>query len=249
MKKIDFKKILTTSMFAVTSFMLFGVNVPTIVKVQKEPVKILKDLTDAQKDAVAWADVAAGLTSAETGPASLLIAAATSMYVYKAYVAENGKLIASGGFNPKSNPITSNNYGEIHNQICLTYYNLNINTINFADVVSAGILAKPDLKSEFNSLSEQVFNEKVNWAKAQDLSTTQKQLDLILSIITLNQNDIITVRSSLEQIQNSSTITEHTNSVNAFIGLIPTFDTQESNKVKLTNAFEILKHSYILWAQ
>jgi len=82
--------------------------------------------------------------------------------------------------------------------------------------------------------------------KKKDLSTLSNQLDFFKTYFSFNQNDEVVLFSYLE------TINETDNEVRILkiddlINRIQSFDMNDIQKVDLTNSFQILKHSSILW--
>jgi len=202
-------------------------------------------LTKAQKIAIGWADLAAGAATCETGPASLVIAAAASMFYYQdKHVTEGWNAITT--YNPNNYPSNSVNYGELHNLICEKYIHNSYTTVNYNDIKTVALSVMPDLQSSLDNMTETQFNHLVNLTKNKDLSTPSNQLDFFKTYFSFNQNDEVVLFSHLE------TINETDNEVRILkiddlINRIQSFDMNDIQKVNLTNSFQILKHSSILW--
>jgi hypothetical protein len=202
-------------------------------------------LTKDQELAIGWVDLAAGVASIETGPASLVISAAASMAYYQDKHASEG-WNAKNTYNPNNYPSTTNNPGELHNLICEMYIQNGYTTVNYNDIKTVALNVKPDLESSLNNMSEAQFNYFVNLTKDKDLSTPTNQLDFFKTYFSINQNDEVVLLNYLETINNTDN-EERISKIDDLINRIQSFDLDNTQKINLTNSFQILKHSSILW--
>lgn len=209
--------------------------------------KIMGELTRQQKEAIAWVDVAAGLASASAGPISFLIAAAASMAYYKDKVANDGwRAIAT---EEPTLPSTSNNQGILHNLTCEKYLTDGYDQVTYSKIVITAIQVRPDLADPINSMSEDYFNQKVQQALQENLVSVDDKLNVILNTVPLNGANSDILLQSLHDIDNSITDDERKTNVQSAINMIPSFALNNNDKSVLTNAFEVLQHSYQLWSK
>jgi len=205
------------------------------------------ELTRQQKEAIAWVDVAAGLASAETGPVSFLIAAAASMAYYKDKVANEGwKAVRT---DEPTLPSISTNQGILHNLTCEKYLTDGYDQVTYSKMVMTATQVRPDLTDPIHSISEDYFNQKVQQALQENLISADNKLNVILNTVPLNDANRDTLLQSIVHIQNSITDDEWKTNVQNTTNMIPGFALNNNDKSILTNAFEVLQHSYQLWSQ
>ncbi|WP_418122804.1 hypothetical protein ACNFU2_19870 [Chryseobacterium sp. PTM-20240506] len=147
----------------------------------------MAELTRQQKEAIAWADVVAGLMTAETGFVSLFIAAAASMAYYKDKVANEGwKAIVT---EEPILPSNSNNYGILHNLTCEKYLTDGYDQVTYNEVLITAVKVRPDLAGEIYAIAEDYFQEKVEMAVNKNLISVDDKLNAILDTVPLNAAD------------------------------------------------------------
>lgn len=204
-------------------------------------------LTQQQKEAIAWVDVAAGLASAETGPVSFLIAAAASMAYYKDKVANEGWMAVIT--EEPTLPSTSNNQGVLHNLLCEKYLTDGYDEVKYSETIITAIKVRPDLANAINAIPEDYFHQKVEIAQQVNLSSPDDKMNMIGNTVPVHGADRNLLFQSLVEIENSSSDDEFQDKVQNAIQAIPNFELNDSDKIILTNSFEILRNSYQLWSK
>lgn len=203
-------------------------------------------LTQQQKEAIAWVDVAAGLASAETGPVSFLIAAAASMAYYKDKVANEGwKAVA---VEDPTLPSNSSNQGILHNLVCEKYLTDGYDQVTYHEMVLTAVEVRPDLAAKINAIPEDYFNQKVQTATQLNLTSLDEKMNVIGNAVPLHGADRDILFQSLAEIDNSNSDDDFQAKVQNTIQAIPGFELTDNEKSILTNSFEILKNSYQLWS-
>ncbi|WBV56432.1 hypothetical protein PFY10_19790 [Chryseobacterium daecheongense] len=207
----------------------------------------MAELTRQQKEAIAWADVVAGLMTAETGFVSLFIAAAASMAYYKDKVANEGwKAIVT---EEPILPSNSNNYGILHNLTCEKYLTDGYDQVTYNQILITAVKVRPDLAGEIYAIAEDYFQEKVEMAVHKNLVSVGDKLNAILDTVPLNAADTDKVYQMLTAIDNTINDDDWQANVQNLIQIIPSFNLNDNDKNVLANSFEILKHSYQLWGK
>ncbi|MFP7655316.1 hypothetical protein [Chryseobacterium proteolyticum] len=207
----------------------------------------MAELTRQQKEAIAWADVVAGLMTAETGFVSLFIAAAASMAYYKDKVANEGwKAIVT---EEPILPSNSNNYGILHNLTCEKYLTDGYDQVTYNEVLITAVKVRPDLAGEIYAIAEDYFQEKVEMAVNKNLVSVDDKLNAILDTVPLNTSDTDKIYQLLTVIDNTNNDDDWQTNVQNLIQVVPSFNLNDQDKNVVTNSFEILKHSYRLWSK
>jgi hypothetical protein len=204
-------------------------------------------LTQQQKEAIAWVDLAAGLASAETGPVSFLIAAAASMAYYKDKVANEGWMAVIT--EEPTLPSNSNNQGVLHNLVCEKYLTDGYDQVTYNEVLITAVKVRPDLTDTINAISEDYFHQKVEMTQQLNLSSTDDKMNVIGNTVPVHGADRDLLFQSLVEMENSNSDDEFQNKVQNTIEAIPNFELNDSDKIILTNSFEILRNSYQLWSK
>ncbi|MBO9691031.1 hypothetical protein [Chryseobacterium sp.] len=205
------------------------------------------ELTRQQKEAIAWADVVAGLMTAESGFVSLFIAAAASMAYYKDKVANEGwKTIIT---EEPVLPSNSNNYGILHNLTCEKYLTDGYDQVTYNEILITAVKVRPDLASEIYAIAQDYFQEKVEMAIQKNLVSVDDKVNAILDAVPLKGVDIDKVYQLLTVIDNTDDDDDWQTNVQNLIQLVPSFNLNDNDKNVLINSFEILKNSYQLWSK
>jgi hypothetical protein len=248
MNKIKIIALSALAFVTIASMVFVGCQKPQefIDKTQPTAPNITQaKLTKDQKLAIGWADFFAGVCSIETGPASLAIAAAGSLAYYQdKHLTEGWNAMTT--YNPNNYPSSSNNLGELHNLICEKYIHDGYTTINYNDIKNVTLSVKPDLESSLNNISQTNFQNYLDLVKNRDLTTPTNQINIIKDYFTFNQNDEVVLFSYLKTI-NVTDNEKRILKIDDLINRIQSFNMDKSQKINLTNSFQILKHSSILW--
>ena len=201
-------------------------------------------LTKDQKMAIAWADYFAGLASAALGAISFAIAAAASMAYYQDKHASEGWGIIFPG--PDPIPSTSEDQGILHNLTCEQFIANGFTLVTLSNIIQSASEVRPDLTSELQTITQSYFDEIVNTAQTQPMSTVQEQLDYTISIIPLNSSNQETFIETLNNLQQAEE-NQWVSSIDSLIIQVDSFALTVIEKVGLINSLQILKHSYVLW--
>lgn len=207
----------------------------------------LAELTRKQKEAIAWVDLAAGVASAETGPASFLIAALASMAYYKDKQASEGWPIAAPGPTytyPRS--VGTSTAGELHNAMCTAFFDENYSDANYPNMLACANMVDPVITAGLDASSETMANSIVSSILVTDFSTVSNQKAFILSKFPLNANDANSLETSLQTIHTCAE-SEISQEIELLKTQINNYQLNQTDKVNLVNCFDILKHSMILW--
>jgi hypothetical protein len=205
-------------------------------------VKGTRTLTKDQKLAIGWVDFGAGVCSIESGPASLVIAAAASLAFYNEKHHSEGWNYRST-YNPNNYPSSSENYGELHNLICEKYLQKGYTTVNYTDIKNVAISVKPSL--EFDNLSEIQFNYFVGLIKTENTTTPLDQLKFLKKYYSINQNDEVVLSNFLVQINSDDEY--RLSKIDELINRVQDFNMISNQKTHFINSLSILKNSSILW--
>ncbi|MDR6403963.1 MULTISPECIES: hypothetical protein [Chryseobacterium] len=121
--------------------------------------------------------------------------------------------------------------------------------VTYSKVIMTAAQVRPDLTDPINSISEDYFNQKIQQAMQENLGSVDDKLNVILNTVPVNDANRDILFQSLVHIQNSITDDEWKTNVQSAINMIPGFALNNNDKSILTNAFEVLQHSYQLWSK
>lgn len=195
-----------------------------------------------QKMAIAWADWGSGLAAAALGPVSFLVGGAASMVVYHTFKASQSPVIQ-----PDPIPISSNDWGLLHNALCSNYLSQGYQRVNYQDIVNLACQVKPELESEILNVSEDTYNAYVIKGLCLNLFSPQLKIDFTKTIINLDVSDSNVVLSYYNELVDAEDTNDWTTIVNNLIGCIVDFNLSQFEKDIFSNSLTILRSSYVLW--
>jgi hypothetical protein len=202
-----------------------------------------KQLTPEQKKAMFWTDWAAGVATAELGPISFAIAGAASAAYYYDHI--SGIVINP---NPDPKPTNTNELpGYYHNLLCKAYIAKGFDHIVFSEFIKTAKEVRPDLINELNSLTDSMFNSKIQYARSFDYIGSSDQVNVISSFNSINSNDLVTFKNGVTNIQNSLDANQFNVNTNNLIDQIGSFSMPLDEKEKIISSLMILKYSGNLW--
>lgn len=199
-------------------------------------------LTRDQKYALAYTDWAAGAASIGTGLLSFVIGGAASLALYHT---QGWSASIKADFIPSQ----SNDQGVLHNALCSNYIASGISGVTYQDVINMSVKVRPDLSEQIRRIPEDEFNKQVESALSLDLTTPEKQMEYLNSLVKLEPQDATIVADTFKNLSTISDSREWEASVNRLIDQTRNFKLSQGDKEALIGSFQILRSSFVLWSE
>jgi len=195
--------------------------------------------------ATAWADLAAGLATAESGPISFLIGGCYSMSVW------NSLDIVAPPSNPTPVPTYTNDLGVLHNALVSNYIaqGFSLQQISLPNAINVACQVRPDLAATLQATTQDQYDTVVKTLANVDLSTTQGRIAYISSVINFTPQDLATLTNAFNTLDAITCPILWVEYITMLIALIFGFNLVQTDMNNLVGSLQILRASGAYWNQ